>query len=113
MGKIALGALVVGALLLSASSTSAVTITMKGIGAQSCGTWVESYSPPMLVWVQGFLSHGAHARQGNILADVGHEAINVWIDNYCRAHPLDLISTAAFELELELAARVAPKAAKP
>jgi hypothetical protein len=93
-----------------------------GVGASSCGKWIESRkargTPAEVIhtsWVYGYLSAEAallasDARGAVLLgknsqtliekADIlnpryiNPNAINAWMDNYCRAHPLETIADA-------------------
>jgi hypothetical protein len=91
-----------------------------GQGTWSCGVWTEARSTKALVqyslmqWVAGFLSA---ANAGvvsdklitpygpDILKGKDFEGLMAWVDNYCRAHPLDPIGTAAIALVGELRSR--------
>ena len=75
-----------------------------GVGASSCGTWtadrVNPYSFPAIAdgsWVLGFLSGIAYEGPENDdpLAGTDAQGVFAWIDNYCRANPIDHISAAA------------------
>jgi hypothetical protein len=95
---------------------------MLGIGASSCGKWMEARkvrgTPAEAMhtsWVYGYLSAEAallasDARDAVLLgknsqtlierADIlnpkyiNANAINAWMDNYCRVHPLETIADA-------------------
>ena len=77
-------------------------------GATSCGKWIEARksqdSDPMAlllsVWVSGFVS-GAGVT-GTELKYIDPSARANWVDNYCKEHPLDDVSTAAEQLVVEL-----------
>src|SRR5690349_9318000 len=89
-------------LLLSVGGADAQM--MRGAGAESCGQWMSyMFGVERQVevnWVLGFLS------AANILGSEGHDflkgtddgAVSVWMDNYCRQHPLDQIAGAANKL---------------
>ena len=81
-----------------------------GSGLQSCGSWTASrraYVPggpathaaqtalQEMEWITGFLS--GIASQGSLdpLNNVDVQGVWAWIDNYCRAHPLEAIGDAA------------------
>jgi hypothetical protein len=75
-----------------------------GVGV-SCGTWWAERRDVVLhadatQWVLGFLS-GVSA-SGPVLKQSDHNAIELWIDNYCQANPLDKLATAAAKLVLVL-----------
>jgi hypothetical protein len=86
-------------------------VTILGSGVYTCGKWVaerESDGKPLLVkwgWVLGYLSGLASASQRDVLAPVDADSIALWMDNYCRAHPLDHVEFAARTLFDELSAR--------
>jgi len=83
-------------------------------GGVSCGPWVAEpvaggvgTGRPACV-VYGFLSGMSLANDVDVLGPqaVDADAIDVWMDNYCRAKPLNQISTGARQLYRELAACV-------
>jgi hypothetical protein len=77
---------------------------MIGVGTNSCGAWTSARagSNPYLKlaaeqWVVGYLSGVgfAGAPEGdNPLNEVDADGVWAWMDNYCRAKPLDSIATA-------------------
>jgi hypothetical protein len=81
-------------------------------GGDSCGAWTEGRehdsqrSQLMKMWLLGFIS-GANINpeRPEIFRDVDPPAIWVWVDNYCRAHPLELVTEAAVALVEELLSR--------
>ena len=93
------------------------TYYVHGAGAVSCGKWTQDRrdSVPLAgaleSWVQGFISaaNGAMAQPGAPMfdwaADTNDEGVFAWIDNYCAAHPLNHVSTAADAMFGELMAR--------
>jgi hypothetical protein len=99
-------------LLLTVLSVSLVTgfaedagaFQVIGAGAASCGTWTKYRSDPQahfvasveVNWVLGFLSGIGYARAGaDPLRGMDPAGVSGWIDNYCRAHPIDPIHLAA------------------
>lgn len=77
-----------------------------GVGTASCGRWVEAPKDSLpaegyLAWVLGFLS-GAGWAGADTIRDIDNDAIKVWMNNYCQAHPLDSIAMGAQALALEL-----------
>jgi hypothetical protein len=74
-----------------------------GPGASSCGTWtVDQRTNHGLyhldqAWVLGFLSGIGYmgGSNSNPLRGLDSDAVTAWIDNYCQAHPLEGIATAA------------------
>ncbi len=56
-------------------------------------------------WVLGYLSGIAIATGVNFLDGVGTNAIEAWMDNYCKGNPLDTVPDGAKNLAIELARR--------
>jgi len=88
-----------------------------GIGVnKTCGAWTaerrsSSHGGTALwmglaSWTLGFLS-GLNVKPDEVdfLVPTDTNAIWAWIDNYCRAHPLDTVIVAAHELSDELRRR--------
>ena len=100
---------------------------IKGDGKQSCGAWTkaQAHRPQVgadgimpvtfadmelstqLSWVQGFLSAFNYydSKSVDVANGIDPNGVFAWIDNYCAAHPLDTIATAAIELISELSKR--------
>jgi hypothetical protein len=83
-----------------------------GIGAASCGKWSEPHTAGALEakWVVGFVS-GANMFTENDIIDrpeVDYAALMAWMDNYCKAHPLDTVQVAALSVR-ELEAKAAKR----
>jgi hypothetical protein len=75
-------------------------------GRYDCGTWIKSPSDVQRVWLNGFLSGINSMSNVDALDQVSSaDQFFVWMDNYCKAHPLDKVSTGAIELFLELSER--------
>jgi hypothetical protein len=95
---------------------------MMGQGTSSCGSWTEARRTKALhqhthqQWVFGFLS-GANLGlvdpanktitpyAPDFIKGGDFDSVVAWIDNYCSAHPLDSIGTAALALVFELRSR--------
>jgi hypothetical protein len=104
---------------LGISSTFA-DVTIMGEGLNSCGSWVvaernDAYFGLKVQWVLGFLS-GMNLRAkidgvpttSDAIKQVGDgDAVQVWMDNYCKAHPTEKIGEAATTLMYELEHRQA------
>ena len=103
---------------LSLASTTAVAQTMIGPLQNSCETWTEvrrtrqtQTSQALEFWVTGFLS-GANVFDDtdiNFLKGMDSNAIYAWIDNYCKANPLERLPDAAYALTRELKDRAKRK----
>jgi hypothetical protein len=106
------GAVTAGVLLAAHGSVADVSV----IGVRSCEAWQEAQTgdseltPIGRTWINGFLSGmavGSHKdfwsdRSGRLL---NHDAIYVWITDYCRANPSKDVADAAVQLFLQ---RTAP-----
>lgn len=79
-----------------------------GMGNSSCGTWISArphgssswQSLGFEQWVLGFLtgiSAMGFMTKLDPLNGVDGEAIWAWMDNYCKAHPLENIGNAAID----------------
>jgi hypothetical protein len=77
-----------------------------GAGANAtCGKWLADRQGGerfLINWALGFLSGAAvYSQSLNPLERLDSDAVLYWIDNYCRAHPLDQFGVAlkAFVVE--------------
>lgn len=95
---------------LAASDGSTMSRYM---GEISCGSWPkdEVYGQidkaVRLNWILGSLSRASFAHKIDLLETVDQASVSAWVDNYCRAHPLETQIDAAWALERELAQRAA------
>ncbi|RVD31409.1 hypothetical protein [Mesorhizobium sp. M4B.F.Ca.ET.017.02.2.1] len=97
---------------LLASGAHAMNYAVNGIGAASCGTWVNAshnIRQMGMSWVLGYLTamnaHEAslqHACCTNLVNTTDVDGVEVWVTNYCQANPLQDISDAAINLYIEL-----------
>ena len=113
---LALG-LVLAAASLPAATLSAgdVPFTNLGEGLTSCGEWIDKrqHGPsrviPEAAWVLGFLTAASQYNVTGSSKNIAHGltggGVDHWVDNYCAAHPLDDIDTAAVALVQELSRR--------
>jgi hypothetical protein len=81
-----------------------------GTGADSCATWTRnsknSFSETtQILWVEGFMSGLARRTRRDLLRNIDKEALETWMDDYCRKHPLDRVLDAMAPLWLELLQR--------
>ena len=91
-------------------------------GFIGCGSWLEARGErarlgtrPVLQeslysqWVSGFLSGVAWQKNLNdrsdLLGGYDNEGLMTWLDNYCRANPLEPFARAVFELVHHLESR--------
>ena len=76
-----------------------------GAAVESCGTWLANrhrgdwYTDGQ--WVLGWVS-AAGVYQAATLRPTDANAMAVWVDNYCTAHPLDQLWVATAALVQEL-----------
>ena len=99
---------------LSLAQDSTVVLGPK---PNSCGTWVKARSAggknteAYESWVLGFLSGATIFGKTNtdFLNAVDADAIFVWIDNYCKANPLENLSKSVIALTHELNNRALQK----
>jgi hypothetical protein len=74
-----------------------------GAGATTCGAWSANRRSNSQVWyvqngwVLGFLSGVGFMGGGvtNPLRGLDADAVAGWLDNHCKAHPLENLATAA------------------
>ena len=91
-------------LALLSGTARAQTHATSGQGTAACGFWTGSrhhaVASNVEQWTLGFLSGVADAAHGRLdpLHKTDDQAVWNWIDNYCKAHPLDLIANAAGKL---------------
>lgn len=109
-------------LATSASLVSAQPIhEISGVGVQSCGDWAANRQKVAskqtgadwnelvyVSWVQGFLSGfngAAWGAKSKTFGVPGPETITIYLDKYCREHPLDNLVSGSIELMVDLKRR--------
>jgi hypothetical protein len=108
-------ALTVAAIMLVAASldASAQSRIIFGEAGTTCRTWTQARQTKSrkaglsAQWVAGYLS-GSNVEAdhpADVLVGTNFDGLMAWIDNYCRANPLDLVGTAALKLFDELKSR--------
>ena len=111
--------LVVGAIVVATSPVAhAEGRWVLGHGLSSCGAWTQARKMhnidqfPMEHWVAGYLSEANFVGPDleapdipDLLKGEDWAGLADWIDNYCAAHPLDKLYTAANALVVELGRR--------
>ncbi|MFC1776761.1 hypothetical protein ACFL3I_05380 [Pseudomonadota bacterium] len=99
--------------LLALVSTGAWGYTVRGAGGKSCGKYVSEKQEGSVLhsislnWVLGFITgvnvtQEVAGRRANLGASFDTESIELWLENYCRANPLEDLVTATIDLSLEL-----------
>ena len=95
--------------LVSASQSFAGSI--QGAGALPCGEWVEQRTRGdhnmALAWVMGFMSSYNHytyngSKKNGTFGDINHNSIALWMDNYCKANPLESVYGGSVKLIEEM-----------
>ena len=105
MKKLSVAIVLAGMLL--AGEAGADKYRVWGSGTVSCGTWITHRGSNSFLadaefsWVQGFIT-GLNAglpndssNYGQVGAQLDPNAVEVWVDNYCQAHPLNDLADAA------------------
>jgi hypothetical protein len=94
-----------------------------GASTISCGEWVTNRQQLAATrsastalwgeaqWILGYVTamNSAVGPQADFRAGLNESAMMVWVDDYCHAHALDSLGTAASALVLELSRRAAAK----
>jgi hypothetical protein len=92
------------------SKTHAAGRDYFGVGGDSCAVWIDARAKRNTSshgsWVLGYVSAlnlwNVIGQRKDALKNTDGPAIYLWIDNYCRANPLENIATAAGALAREL-----------
>ena len=108
LSSVLLGALLFTGVTVAKQVPGRGKFTVYGHGTRSCGGWLEERRKPNpgiglvanRAWVAGFVSGFGYV--GQKMKETDSDGIEVFIDTYCAAHPLSLISEAAIALVEEL-----------
>jgi hypothetical protein len=105
-------ALGLAAAITCGSSLAADPILVPGgpmvMGSYSCGAWVQNRANGGVSaeltqgWLLGFMSGLATASRTDILKGRDPTSLYLWIDNYCRANPLQYTDDAGQMLYFEI-----------
>jgi hypothetical protein len=95
--------LIIASLVIAALwAGTANAVTAIGLGIESCGSWTEARRTRASFghqqWVVGFISGVAGALSNDLFEGKDAEGVWGWLDNYCRAHPLEILAVATAEL---------------
>jgi hypothetical protein len=116
--KIVIAAAIALAAITAPSGAHAQYKGIMGAGTRSCGDWLQyrsnnpaaAYQPS--AWIDGYISgFNVASPDSDFLTAAANSnglnsnALNAWVDNYCRSKPLDVIATAATALMQALKAR--------
>jgi hypothetical protein len=108
--------LLLGLVLVMAAAGGAVAEgrAVYGAGLVSCGQWLQyrttgdkGNSFQLQAWIDGYLSgYNVASTDPDFLASQpAAVALYIWIDNYCRDKPLDVLTQAVTALKKELLTR--------
>jgi hypothetical protein len=105
--------LVVLAIGFSASSN---VIAVETLGIIGCGTWIKNRATPNQptwsavvdeFWLYGYLSGLAVGSNVDILkVHPDKDSLNLWMDNYCKKNPLNIVQEGANDLFVDLNKRM-------
>lgn len=107
MTKINAVLLIVG--LLVSTGASAEDMTTKGV--PSCGDWVKNRTEQGwrgvadMNWFWGYLTGLAMVSDKNFLKGTDNASLLLWMDNYCKANPLENVAYGGASLAGELIQR--------
>lgn len=100
-------AAVVAGLMLNLAEFDAQAVDVRSI--RSCGAWIKDQQEGNIpgeaanrFWLLGFLSGFAVGANKDLLRGTDNDSIQLWVDNYCRANPLDDVIAAGHALAVEL-----------
>jgi len=107
-------AAIAAGMLMTTGIVASERMHIVGVGAYSCGKVVvnikddQSNALYSFAWVQGFLSglnikYLLKPESSTDLSD--HDALRLWMENYCKENPLDDYAVAAGNLWTELRVR--------
>ncbi|MFP3556948.1 hypothetical protein [Paraburkholderia sp. SIMBA_054] len=81
------------------------------MGVRSCGQWTARNASALdraaaEAWLLGYLGGLATGSRVDVLRDTDYDSLMAWMDNYCKAHPIERVTSGAAQLYLELQGRV-------
>ena len=96
------------ALCALGAGTNAFAVTI--VGGAPCGTWMldrankndDWPAQSNMNWLVGYLSGLSMGFNLEALAGAKNESLALWMDNYCKANPLNFVADGALKLFLEL-----------
>lgn len=71
-------------------------------GMPSCGKWIQFHHDYAKGWLLGYLSGVASGLEKDFLRGNDAASFFLWMDKYCREHPLNDLEQGAGALALEL-----------
>jgi hypothetical protein len=108
-------AAVVGAsAMIAASSPAAERSRYWGAGQATCGRWTDASKDPQSItraimesWLFGYVQRMSIGNP-ELVKGQDPESLRAFVDNYCRAHPLETVMSAAMSLDIALMDRQSP-----
>jgi hypothetical protein len=86
-------------------------ILLHGQGSRSCGTFIADKNTPQtgvhaqdMAWVLGFL-HGVDSWNPYSIKNYEYNGLNLWLEEYCKRHPLEMLANAANDFYREIGGR--------
>ncbi len=99
-------AVIAVSLMLFVVATTASAVPVLTVNGGSCGAWVKTRTNNSTVqfmgWLEGYMSGLAVGYEKNILQGTDSESIFLWMDNYCKANPLNGVADGGLDLFFEL-----------
>ncbi|MBM6448028.1 MULTISPECIES: hypothetical protein [Pseudomonas] len=106
------GIAVAVALVAAMTSGPATAVGMAyGYGALGCGKFVAATDEKragypqslnlFMAWLSGFVSYSSLMSEIEYFKGTDSISVQLWLENYCRANPLEPFNTAALALLLE------------
>lgn len=95
-------------ILIALTVSTPIYAGSRWIGSPDCGEWVAQSKTTLgsvhRAWLLGYLSGlNLGFRHKEILGNVSAPQIYLWMDNYCKAHPLNKVIDGGLDLSVELA----------
>jgi hypothetical protein len=84
-------------------ATKGKPVLLHGQGGDSCGTFIAERQPDRrqtsihaqeMAWILGFL-HAIDLWNPYTIKPYDYNGLDLWLDEYCRKHPIDLLANAA------------------
>lgn len=97
--------LAVGLMLSGVVNTASAAVAVRY--SWSCGAWAAEQAKSNSLyyqkwWLIGFMSGLALGKDDDILEGTDPQSIYLWMDNYCKANPLNDITYGGVDLYYEL-----------
>mgnify|MGYP006083983065 CR=1 FL=1 len=85
------------------SSQSNFSYGATSLGKQSCGSWIKTKDKEMdkaylIGYLNGAIEMGLFFQVFNSSKGIDGNALEIWIDNYCKENPLEILDKAANSL---------------